>query len=372
MKKYIVLFVIVLQFLNINSLTSQDLEIKFPVVNLEFTGEYDSTTIRIINYRNSVAVGLMANLFCFQTLNNEYIFANILRSGDTLSIFNASTNNINSIYIPNSFYIEHLYFHNYDSIFLFFERQIVFSQQMKGQKMADFYLTDTTGVIKELFSLDSVPYIYKGSYDTMIYLRRYPFEGNKIIDNILYLPFSIYNPSISDSLLRTLKMRLLCAYDIENKKVKMLNINMPDKEIGTLFNEDVFKSGFDFLILNDSILIYSFDYSSDLFNYNINKDTINFVKKFPNFFENIPNPTRECHYTHYSKMKFSSIENVFIRDLSIYDFENFEDFQISQILDENFNLVGYFVEDSIYEYMDVNANGELVVLNKKKNTEATK
>lgn len=368
MKKYIVLFVVVMQFININSLISQELEIKFPVVNLEFTGEYDSTTTRKINYIKTVSYAIMDNYWSERTLNNEKITANILRSGDTLSIFNITTNKINSVVIPNSIYIEHVYFHNYDSIFLFFDREFVFSQQMDSQKMADFYMTDTTGMIKGLFSLDSVPFIYNGDIDTMIFNRRFRFEDVKIMNNVFYIPFAIYRPSISDTSLRDLNIKLLCAFDLSLKKVKMLNVKIPDKYIGEKFTQNTTTNGFDYYILNDSILIYSFDFSTEIYSYNIKTDTSILIKSFPDFyFNNILNPSSDCFRTSMNKLKYSEKENVFIRFFTISNFENFKDFYFTQILDENFNEKGIFFEDSIYTIIDVNANGELVVNNKTEN-----
>lgn len=365
MKKYIVLFVIILQFLNINYLISQELEIKIPIVNLEFTGEYDSTVICKVNYIKSVSYAIMDNYWSERTLNNERITANILRSGDTLSIFNIATKRINSVVVPNSFYIEHVYFHNYDSIFLFFDREFVYSNHLNEQKMADFYMTDTTGVIKGLFSLDSVPFIYNGDIDTMIYIRKLRFEDVKIINNVFYIPFAIYRPSISDTSLRDLNMKLLCAFDLNLKKVKMLNIKIPDKYIGEKFCKNASTNGFDYYILNDSILIYSFDCSTEIYSFNIQTDSSILIKSFPDFyFNNILNPSSDCFGNRIGRIKYSQKENLYIRQFDINKYENFKDFHFTQILDENFNLIGYFVEDSMYEYMDVNANGDLVVLNK--------
>lgn len=363
-------FLVLIVFLQVNSccLFSQESNGYIPIINFEITDKCDSATINFSNYWKSVPISIMENLSSSNIVNYEFIYASLLRSGDSVSIINTNTNHITFVKINDSEIVDHIYFYNYDSIFVFLDRDVVIYHRANNNKIADFYMIDTLGEIKGLYSLDSVPYIYHDTKDTMIFLRRFRLEDSKIKNNIFYIPFSLYKPHLNDSVLASLNIELLCAFDLQNKKVKMLNIKMPDNIIGTNFSKNSVTNGFDFIFINDTTMLYSYDFSSDIYKFNIKTDSSELIKSFPDFpFNNIPNPKEECFSSRFGKLKFSPLENVFYRDIFVRNFENYKDFNLTQVLDDQLNLVGYYIENSSYCCLERNGYGEFVLLNVKKN-----
>jgi len=347
---------------------SQEETTSLPIISVETTGQSDLSWENYLNYRNSVSISVMANLSSSNVVNNELIFAALFNRGDSISIFNTNTNEQANVKIPNAEIVANLYFHNYDSIFIFLDRSFVHNQWVNGQKIADFYMIDTLGEIKGLYSLDSVPFIYKGSQDTMIFIRKFRLEGLKIKNNIFYIPFSHYRPTLSDTSLVTLKIRLLCAFDLESKKIKMYNVKLPLKDIGTVYLREVADNGFDYIFVDDSTIVYSFDYSTDIYRLNLNTDSVELIKSFPDFpFNNVPNPTNDCHSTMVGQLNYSPLEKKYIRDLFVRNYENYEDFTLTQVLDENFNLIGYYIGNSLFSFLKFNAQDQFILLNKSDN-----
>jgi len=365
MKKWILLIelVFVLGFIKSQNTDS----IFLPIIQSYKTGiiYYEIYNSNIHN--KSIPRNLMVNFHTENVINNEQIEAILYTTNDTLSIFNTKTKLQTKVYIESGDYLSHVYFYNYDSIFLFFEREFVYQMHNKKTKMPDFAIIDTLGHLKGTFSLDSVPYIYNGSNNPMIMLSRFNLKGNLIANNILYLPFSIYLPEITSPEYENITMKLLCAYNIKEKKLKMLDIQIPKNNIRNSFNEHLTNNGFDFKILNDTTIIYSFNYSSDIFIYHVNTDSSELVGSYPDFyFNNIVNPKTKVYSTFFYAPEYIPEQHVYLRSIYVREFNDM-DISIFQLLDENFKVIGYSFGDSIWSPVYYNAEGQFISINRKEN-----
>jgi hypothetical protein len=238
---------------------------------------------------------------------------------------------------------------------------------LKKKKMPDFAIIDTLGHLKGTFSLDSVPYIYNGINNPCIRLYGSNLKGNLIVNDILYLPFRIYLPEITSPEYENITMKLLCAYNLKEKKMKMLDIQIPKNFIGTHFTEHVIKNGFDFNFLNDSTIIYSFDYSSDIFIYHINTDSSELVGSYTDFyFNNMVNPDSNMYRTWFYAPEYKPEKRVYSRKIYVSEFNDM-DLVFFQFLNENFKVIGYSFGDSIWSPVYCNAEGQFISINRKEN-----
>jgi hypothetical protein len=216
------------------------------------------------------------------------------------------------------------------------------------------------------YSLDDVPYIYKGNRNPSIMYNGFSFNDDMIINEILYIPFSIYKPLLSDMTITKYNFKLMCAYNLSTHKFKMLNITIPNHYIGHWYNQGVYENGFDFKIANDSTIYYSFTHSSDIFKYDLKNDTSILVKSFPDFyFNNLLDPIVDSGFkAFFNAPVYSTTDKIFLRNISIKTNSNPKSFGITQILDHDMKLIGYNFEDSIWTSLSIDYKGNLVRKNK--------
>jgi hypothetical protein len=310
---------------------------------------------------------LSAELYSFNVLDGKTITTFLNPSGDTIITFDGK--NALKINIPFKFKIpiSSVYFHNYDSIFVFLDREFVVMFSNEKIKFDDFILINSKGKVLNKYSLSKVKDIYNGQLCPMIYLKKTFVENIRILNGKLFLPFSIYNPLISDSTLKDYYIKLICEYDLLSKKYRMLNISFPKEDIGKIFSSNVHGNSVDFYLLNDSILIYTFDYSSTIYKYNLNTNMSGPVYKLKDFyFENriVKNPDTNIFYSEFYCPVFVKKDNIFIRRIKVHNYKQFEDFEISQIFNDSLKIMFNNYSDSTYSSIRINANGDLIVSDK--------
>ncbi|MBP1672420.1 MAG: hypothetical protein H6Q25_235 [Bacteroidetes bacterium] len=339
----------------------------FPVIQTIRTGIIDYEFYNSHIHYNSIPSNLMMPFNTWNLLNNEKIEAVLYNTNDTLSIFNTTTKLQTKVFVEGGIYLSHVYFYNYDSIFVFFDRDFVYQMNIKKKKMPDFAIIDTLGHLKGKFSFDSVPNIDNVLNEPTIMLSGFNLKGNLVANNILYLPFSIYYPDITSPDYENLTLKLLCAYNLKEKTLKMLDIQIPKNYIGKHFTDNIINNGFDFKLLNDSTIIYSFNFSSDIFLYHINTDSSELVGTYPDFyFNNIVNPESKVFRTLFYAPEYLQKKQIYLRMIYVKEF-NDQEICFTQILDKNFKILGYSLDDSLWSQLFVNAKGELISINYEEN-----
>lgn len=304
--------------------------------------------------------------FCEYQEKNINLFIN--QSNDSMYIYNASDDIDKRIKLPFkiSIPIAGLYFHNYDSIFVFIDREFVAKMRSSGKEIDDFIIMDSSADIRGRFQLDAVPHIYCGQLEPMIFYSKMAFSGSMIIGKMLYIPFAVYRPRIDDSNLKNLHLKLLCAYNLETKDVKMMNIEIPSKDIGKKFSKGVLTNSFDYYIKDDSTMYISYLYTSEIYKLNLKNNNFELVAQFNQFcFNNAANDTTNGDFrAWFYAPKYSKKHNVFVRKITIDGYKYFKPFSISQVLDEKMNLIGCSFEDSTWTSFVVDSRGEIIT-NKK-------
>jgi hypothetical protein len=295
------------------------------------SARYDRFFNRYLSY--------VAGHHSFKRLNNQRIFTGLNLSMDSLIIFNASLNKINRVKIPfnKDFPISLLYFHNYDSIFIFLDRPYVkLVNDGKDRQIGDFYLIDGSGKIKNSYSLNEIPNIDNKSDSGLIILGKEGTYGNMISDGKIYLPFYIFIPSIE---FKQSKIRLVCQYDLKRKRAKMLDIYVNSDDYMALSDKSVLMVPYIFII-NDSALIYSFRHSPALYKYNITNGSKELLYKDDCFSNSYVNNAK--YIIEYKRLEFAKKDSLYIRDILITTSTSSRIY-MKEILDINFNNLGYTV-----------------------------
>jgi hypothetical protein len=340
-----------------------------PIVNVQTSELKDTLYQKFMDFKSSHQFSMMAGYRSQRKINNNCFYSYLSPDMENMYIYNYNQASYTQFKMPFNYGIDHIYFYNYDTIFIFLSREFVYENKINGENIADLLIMDTTGKIKNNYSFDQIPFIYNGNNNKYILLNGYSFNENLLINDILFIPFSIYYPKISDMILNKYQIKLLCAYNLTTRKFKMLNITMPKQYIGHWYNEKVIENGFDFNIANDSTIYYSFNHSSDIFKYDIKKDTSILIKSFPDFYyNNIQDPLVDSGHSSFFKAPvYSSKENIYLRQILVYPDKNSINFNLVQILDENMNLIGYQFEDSTWSFLKFGNSGNLICSKKSEN-----
>ncbi|MBP1672439.1 MAG: hypothetical protein H6Q25_254 [Bacteroidetes bacterium] len=333
-----------------------------PIVNVQTSELKDTLYQKFMDFKSSHQFSMMASYRSQRKINNNYYYSFLSPDLEIMYIYNYNQATYTQFEMPFSDGIDHIYFHNYDTIFIFMSRIFVYENKINGENVADLIIMDTTGKIKNNYSFDQIPYIYNGKNDVYILMNGFYYTDIQLVNGILYIPFRIFAPNISDLILNKYQIKLMCGYNLSTRKFKMLNITMPKQYIGHWYNQKVLETGFDFNFANDSTIYYSFTHSSDIFKYDIKKDTSILIKSFPDFYyNNIQDPLVDSGHSSFFKAPvYSSKENIYLRQILVYPDLKSINFNMVQILDKNMNLIGYQFEDSIWSFLNFDNNGNLI------------
>lgn len=268
---------------------------------------------------------------------------------DSIIIFNQTKRTAHQMAVPfaHGVPVSLLYFHNPDSIFLFIDRIFVYDQKLKGHSINDFYLLDSKGKILNEYSLDNVPYIFKGQINPMIMVRPTTINHNMVSNRQIFIPFSVYLPNIEDTIHKHLNIRPICKFDLSTETPEMLNILIPEGLIGRRFSDDRAQGLIpDIRILSDSTVLYSYMNFASLFLYNLNTNFSTEVFSSEDFaFSNSEIHETTIRYVVFELPNFSQQEKLYMRRIRVEHYKDYKSFGILQLLDENFKVVGYQLYD---------------------------
>lgn len=337
---------------------------QFKVLNYIKTSKNDSSFFLKNKLLSNTKRSIDAQHYMFSEYKGKYITTFLNQSGDSVMVYNGI--NLLRVKIPFMFKvpISSLYFHNYDSIFVFLDREFVSTFSTDTFHIDDFILINFKGELVDRYSLDGLPNIYNGQLNPMIYLKKSFVKNKRIRNNRFYLPFSIYMPRISDYKLKDLKLSLLCEYDLQMHLFRPLRISIPDDDIGIHYSENVAANSIDFFVLNDSSIIFTYDYSPVVYGYNLLKDSIYVVyltNDFPFHNDTLNNSKLSVVF---NCPVFNKENNYFIRGINVNNYKNYENFEISQFFDSSFNSLGFSFSNSIWSSLNANSQGKLIVSDK--------
>ncbi|MDD3280612.1 MAG: hypothetical protein PHC83_03480 [Bacteroidales bacterium] len=359
---FLILFIIHLNSCqNINKLFSF---LDFKVVKVNEEEQY------FINFNDSHTLSMWGDHKCYNKINDSLFFVALNSGSDTLFVYNYETHQVKTIELKKTphYSIDHIYYHNHDSIFIFYRRVFIFN---KTDNQFDFILINKEGEVVNTYSLNQLPYIYKGNVDYMIEYAIQDIRENRIIDGNLLIPLGIYSPPIHDSNFVKFNPKLLCSYNLANKTLKMLNVKFPTQDIGKKFHPDTYFSFIKICFDKNQDIIVFFPYSNYLYQYDFDLDSLLLIKCiYDNTFQNIDIASRKNNENYmdirFFKPEWYSSENYYIRRLSIWNYKSYVPTLILEVMDSNFNHIAYMFDNKNYK-TPYYFNNKLSSLNKHNN-----
>ncbi|HOF15341.1 MAG TPA: hypothetical protein PLF32_00430 [Bacteroidales bacterium] len=299
---------------------------------------------------------------CYQTLNDSLYYITMSEKMDTLYIYNYCSYETRKLIlnaIP-TIAIRSIYYHNHDSVFIFYDREDVFDTQNEF----DFILINRKGQLVNTYSLNDVPYVYKGEYYNMIFMSSDQAEENRIIDGNLILTFSIYSPRTASPDFIHFNPQMMCLYNLTEKTHKMLNVKFPAQDIGKQFSPYSSRSMFLLTYDREQNVILNFPYSPHLYRYDFQLDSLFMIDcKYDYTFENIDSTARVEGYdymdTKFYKPKWSAENSCYFRRIDIVKYKNYDWARVIQVMDSNFNHIAYLVDNEHF-YSPFFRNNQLI------------
>lgn len=357
MKQFIPFILIYLFLINCqNKLQTGNYKILETIQNEENVEQY-----RRANFDREYPLSMMFGHHNIRILNDDLIRIALASSEDEILVYNITKDTLSKILINTNeilqYKISQIYFHNYDSIFIFFNRDHLMRNRYTQliNITFDFILINSDGELINTYSLDSVPYTKeKGRYNVIVMKSKY-LTQNQIYDNILLIPFTIYLPKNSQPRFNEFWPKMLCKYNLSTKEITMLNVRFPEEDIGKHFAKKVTESTIDFEFKNDSTIYYVHQYSPTIYEYDFIKDKL--IRKFEfsdqEFYCNhkfidsmvIDNETTQSLF---NAPFYVQDENIYLRQIEIRKYKDYKSKILTQIFDTNMKLLGYSLSDSNY------------------------
>jgi len=335
---------------------------------LEFNVEKENEEVQYyMCFRLSHKISMWADHKCHNKINDTLFYAALSSDLDTLFVFNFETYQVKTIALNKTppYSIDHIYYHNHDSIFIIYKRVFIYNHT---DNQFDLILINSEGDVVNTYSLNQMPYIYKGNIDYMIEYAFQDIKENRIINGNLLIPLGIYSPPVYDTNFIKFNPKLLCSYNLANKSLKMLNVKFPTQDIGKNFHPDCDHSFIKICYDKNHNLIVFFPYSNHLYRYDFDLDTMFLIQcVYDNTFQNIDFASRKKD-EYYMDIRFSNPEwydreNCYIRRLSILNYKNYVNTLIIEVMDSNFNHIAYMFDNKNYK-TPFYSNNKLLAFNK--------
>jgi len=349
---------------------------RYPVIST-IDGKENISVRNINDFYKHYTTSMMGGHLNRITIKDSVIQITLSGDGKEIYVLNTFSNKVKTISLRNeripTIPIDQIYYHNHDSIFIFFNRSAIkrLEYEQNVDVAMDFILIDSKGNVKNNYSLDNVPYIFNGRKYKSILPRNRFIKENQILGVNMYIPFFIYNPRPYQPGFNEFDPQLLCEYNLETKKIRMLNVRYPKEDIGKSFGPHVTESVPEFIFNKKKDKIYYvFHESPDIFELDIKANRITKVYRFDkdNFFDNTyyydSNQVNDSMVqTLFYKPEYSAVKDIYIRNIDIRNYKNYKKKVITQIFDNKMNLLGYSIADTSIYFLYV-LNGEICLTSK--------
>ncbi len=317
-----------------------------------------------LSFVNSSFLSYYYNHRSYQNIQDTLHCIVLSDEKDKLYVYNFITHDIKEIILNKSFDypIHHIYYHNHDSIFIFYDRAFIHKYT---DNLFDFILISRTGKVTDTYSLGDIEYIYKGKYNHTIEYNLDMIYENRIIENNLIITFSVYDPFIFEDSFIDFHPKQLALYNLSTKTSKMLNVKFPLKDIGKHYDMNCFPTSYYLFFDKDNNMVISFTHSNLLYMYDFEKDTLNLVNcEYDYSFENIDSTAWVDEYSYTSVMfknvHWDSKRSVYFRDIVLLAYKKYIPSSVLEVLDSSFNHMGYLLPSKEYD-TPFYINSELIV-----------
>ncbi len=249
-----------------------------------------------------------------------------------------------------------IYYHNHDSVFLFFDLRAYVDTTNP-----DFVMINKDGGIVDTYSLNDIPYIYRGSYHNSIFYSNDKMQ-DRIVDGKLLIPFAFADLNVLQPVSDFINLPLMGLYDLQHHTCRMLNIRYPQEKIGKRYVRDLVTTAVHATWQRNEMrqLIVSFTNSPNIYCYDFEKDSLFLTDDCDCIFHNTDSASMKPD-SNYSTFKFWNPEwhsesNIYTRTIQLYANGMFGRTRIVQLLDSNLRSLGYLCENKHF-YTPYYSNG---------------
>jgi hypothetical protein len=318
-------------------------------------------------FYENYSISMMFGHHNIRDIDNKLFRVSLSAKNDKIYIYNSTDDELNTIVFDSTYppyAIDQIYYHNKDSLFIFYVREHLMRTEFYDSIDIDFdfILIDSKGKIINRFSLDEVPYIHKVDINKMVFLKKNFITENHIINSSLLLPFTFYTPNSFEKGFKDFWPRMLCKFDLITKEVEMLDIKFPEKDIGKFFAENVIESPIDFNINHKGTIYYVHQYSPTIYEFDIKKNKMIMSVEFEDFpfnntlFNDSASVDEKSTQSRFYAPKYISDIDLYIRNVSVVVYKDFKEFRLVQIFDNEMKLLGYSFADSVYSFIYKSGN----------------
>lgn len=342
---------ITLLFLIINFTKCQSYDKSFTIIDFKGLDKNESNYY-LDSFLSNTKISMNGGHDCFNTINDTMYYVTLSSHSELLYVYNLENGNIKTIQLDSipKYPIDFLYYHNHDSIFIFYRRVFVNNET---DNTFDFILINGKGEVINTYSLNNVPYIYKGRRNYMIEYSIRSITENRIINDNLLINFSIYSPATSDPEFVDFNPKLLCLYNLSSKTFKMLNVKFPPQDIGKKFNINCWNWSYNIFYDKEQNICISFPYSSNLYKYDMALDTMILIDcRKEHTFDNVDSTARKKNVDYmdvrFDKPIWYPKGNCYIRRFSIWNYKNYPPALVLEKLDTAFNHIAYIISNKTF------------------------
>ena len=280
-----------------------------------------------------------------RTINDTFFHVSLDMKRKNICVYNYASHRVRQIPLDQipKLPIYSIYYHNHDSVFLFFERQSIYAYPTNP----DFVMINKDGGIVDTYSLNDIPYIYRGSYHNSIFYSNDKMQ-DRIVDGKLLIPFAISDLEVFRPASDFINLPLIGLYDLQHHTCRMLNIRYPQEEIGKCYGKNLATTAVHATWRGNEKrrLIVNFTNSPNIYCYDFEKDSLFSTGDCGCIFHNTDSASMKPDSI-YSTFKFwtpewHSVLNIYTRTIQSYSNGRT---RIVQLLDSNLNPLGYLCEN---------------------------
>jgi len=290
------------------------------------------------------------NLFKQQPERQAVVVRN---SKDSIAVFNSLKNSYVAFALPDSLPlpIKSIYFHNFDSLFLFFDFELIYHYR-KNNECPDFILVDSSGRWLNSYSYPKTLNLYNGQKEGFIFPSSELIEGCRINGDFLYLPFSIYlENAISNPKMKEFNTKLLCKFNLKNGDAKMLPIKLPDEDVGKSYMTIVGnRSNSINFLLHDNSIFFSYFHSPNIYKYSLKDGSLKEIYMPNNFIQNSfgSDTINNNYYFVFRNISYSKKIDSYMRTVIMKFKDNPQKtIYIKELFNSDFSLLGYHFSDGL-------------------------
>ena len=242
--------------------------------------------------------------------------------------------------------ISSVYYHNNDSIFIFYDRVAVLrSKKMRTDDWVDFALMDNKGNLIQTYRMDSVPDIYNGSHWSRVLKPVNADMPERIFKNGILLNFEACYPWVTQKEYDSFNPPLVALYDLENGSVRMLNIRPPGVIIGKQYG--MWSGRFWVRKSHNGKTLIGFHCLPNVYEYDWKTDSMFILGNSGcSFFRNTDSASMEKGKDYplfcFNEPEWLPACSCYIRCITVTYYPGYKPYGvISELIDSNFNHVAY-------------------------------